>query len=202
MEDAMRRGWALLIVAAVMAQMAIGAPALAQAQTQTPMDEAKRRAAELDARFIELKAAKSDEEADPIVVEIWTLWLQSGRGEIDQLVGEAVRQMRAGGHGLALSMLDEVVKRAPEYAEGWNKRATLLYVMGEYERSKADCDEVLKREPRHFGALAGMGLIAIAQDDFKAALAAYRRALAANPFLKERDQIIPALVKKVEGEKL
>jgi tetratricopeptide (TPR) repeat protein len=99
-------------------------------------------------------------------------------------------------------MLDEVVKRAPEYAEGWNKRATLLYIMGEYDRSRADCDEVLKREPRHFGALAGMGLIAIAQSDYKAALAAYRRALAANPYLKERDEIIPALVKKVEGEKL
>ncbi len=200
----MRRRWALLMMTAVFAIAVAPPPSflLVQAQAQSPADESKRRAAELDARFIELKAAKSDAEAEPIVGEIWTLWLQSGRGDVDQLMGEAMRVMQRGGQQLALSMLDEVVKRAPDYAEGWNRRATLLYFMGEYERSKADCDEVLKREPRHFGALAGMGLIGIAQSDFKAALAAYRRAVAVNPFLKDRDQVIPALVKKVEGERL
>jgi tetratricopeptide (TPR) repeat protein len=189
----------MLVSALCLVLPAHATPPALSVQTQ---DDSKRRAAELDARFIELHAAKSDAEAGPVVIEIWALWMQSGREEVDQLVREAMRQMQRGAHPLALSMLDEAVKRAPDYAEGWNKRATLLYAMGEFDRSRADCDEALKREPRHFGALAGLGLIAIAQSDYKAALAAYRRALAANPYLKERDEIIPALVKKVEGEKL
>jgi tetratricopeptide (TPR) repeat protein len=147
-------------------------------------------------------AAQPSSTADPIVTEIWTLWLQSGRDDIDALVRHAMMLMHSSANSLALRLLDDVVAKAPDFAEGWNKRATLLYIMGEYDRSRADCEEVLKREPRHFGALAGMGLIAIAQSDYKAALAAYRRALAANPWLKERNEIIPALVKKVEGEKL
>jgi len=164
-------------------------------------EDAKQRAAGLDARFIELKAATSSTQADPIVAEIWQLWLQSGNQEIDALAARAMTFMRMGGNDLALAILDEVVRRAPDYAEGWNMRATLLYIMGEYDRSLADCDEVLKREPRHFGALAGMGLIDIAQGNDKAALQAYRRALAINPYLKEQE-LISALERKVEGQRL
>ena len=164
-------------------------------------DDAAQRAAGLDARFIELKAATSDAQAEPIVAAIWELWMQSGREEIDALAGRARTLMRAGANDLALRTLDDVVRRAPDYAEGWNMRATLLYVMGEYDRSLADCAEVLKREPRHFGALAGMGMIGIAQGNYKAALDAYRRALAVNPHLRERE-LISALEKKVEGQRL
>ncbi len=163
--------------------------------------DAKQRAANLDARFDALKAATSDAQADPIVAEIWQLWMQSGNDEIDALVARAMGLMRMGANDLSLALLGEVVRRAPNYAEGWNMRATLLYIMGEYDRSLADCEEVLKREPRHFGALAGMGLIGIAQGTDKAALAAYRRALAINPHLKERE-LISALERKVEGQRL
>ena len=107
------------------------------------------------------------------------------------------------GQGLvppALPLLDDMVARAPEWAEAWNKRATALYLAGEHDRSLADIDRVLALEPRHFGALAGMGLIRIAKGQFREALAAYRRALAVNPFLTERFELIPALERMV-GEK-
>jgi tetratricopeptide (TPR) repeat protein len=164
-------------------------------------DAAKLRAASLDTRFAALKTAASQSQADPIVAEIWALWLQSGNAEIDALISHAMTFMQVGRNTLSLAILDDVVKRAPDYAEGWNMRATLLYIMGEYDRSLADCEEVLKREPRHFGALAGMGMIGIAQGNDKAALAAYRRALAVNPYLKERE-LISALERKVEGQRL
>jgi len=101
---------------------------------------------------------------------------------------------------LAMPVLDDIVARAPNWAEGWNKRATALYLMGEYDRSLADIDRVLVLEPRHFGALAGLGLIRIEKGEIREALAAFRRALAVNPFLRERFGLIPALEKQI-GEK-
>jgi tetratricopeptide (TPR) repeat protein len=103
--------------------------------------------------------------------------------------------VRAGG------LLDEILKRKPDWAEAWNKRATLRFVERRFDEALADCVETLNREPRHFGALAGMGLIAIEQENWKGALAAYRRALTLNPFIGERAWI-PALEKKVEGRPL
>ena len=76
----------------------------------------------------------------------------------------------------------------------------MLYIMGEHDRSLADIDRVLALEPRHFGALAGIGLIRMDKGEYREALAAFRKALAVNPFLKERLGLIPALEKKV-GEK-
>jgi tetratricopeptide (TPR) repeat protein len=162
----------------------------------------KGRAAALDDRFAALKSARSQDEADSIVAEIWELWMQSGREDIDRLVRQAVALFHSSAQPVALGLLDEAVRRAPDYAEAWNKRATLLFLMGDFERSKADCAEVLKREPRHFGALAGLGLIGIAQEDFKAALTAFREAIRVNPYLRERESLVPELERRVEGEKL
>ena len=108
--------------------------------------------------------------------------------------------MNSGLPDQALPVLDDVVARAPQWAEGWNKRATLLYVLGDHDRSLADIDRTLALEPRHFGALAGLGLIRAARGENREALAALRRALAINPFLKERFGLIPALEREV-GEK-
>jgi tetratricopeptide (TPR) repeat protein len=170
------------------------------AQPKPSSIEAKQRAAELDALFIELQSATSQSIADRIVVDIWKHWLKSGDATVDALVEQATMNMRIGNLASAVAILDQVVKQEPGFAEGWNKRATLRYMMGQHARSAEDCAKVLALEPRHFGALAGLGLIAIAKEDFAAALAAYRRALAVNPFLNERDTIIPALEKRA-GEK-
>ncbi len=108
--------------------------------------------------------------------------------------------MRTGAHERALAILDRIVTMAPDFAEGWNKRATVLYMLDRHDKSLEDIAKVLKLEPRHFGAIAGSGLIAIARNDWKTALAAYKRALAINPFLKERFELIPALEQKVKGD--
>jgi tetratricopeptide (TPR) repeat protein len=165
-----------------------------------PSDDSAARARHLDALFAQLKTAKVEEEADAMVAEIWNLWLQSGRPEIDAAMQQVVDLMGNGLSTLAMPVLDDIVARAPGWAEGWNKRATVLYVLGEHDRSLADIERVLALEPRHFGALAGIGLIRIAKGEHRAALAAFRRALAVNPFLKERFGLIPALEREV-GEK-
>jgi tetratricopeptide (TPR) repeat protein len=113
---------------------------------------------------------------------------------------KALTLLQAGEPGQAVPLLDTIVERAPDWAEGWNKRATILYVLDEYDRSLADIDKVLALEPRHFGALAGRGLIHIAREDYRAALDDYRRARAVNPFLQGAAQMIPALERRI-GER-
>ena len=185
----------------VIAILSIGG-ATAQSPSPPPAqsEEAMVRARHLDALFVHLKAAADEEEADAMVAEIWKLWLQSGRPDIDAAMRQAVDFMGQGLPALAIPVLDDIVARAPDWAEGWNKRATVLYLLGEHDRSLADIERVLALEPRHFGALAGIGLIRIAKGEPRAALAALRRALAINPFLKERFALIPALEREI-GEK-
>ena len=165
-----------------------------------PGEDAARRAQQVDDLFARLKATKAQEDGDEIVAQIWKLWQQSGSPELDAAMQQAILIMGQGLPALAMSVLDDIVARAPDWAEGWNKRATVLYLMGEYDRSLADIDRVLALEPRHFGALAGIGLIRIEKGETREALAAFRRALAVNPFLRERHSIIPALEKEL-GEK-
>jgi len=177
-----------------------GATAQSPSPPPAPSEDAALRARHLDALFVHLKAVTVEEEADAMVAEIWKLWLQSGRPEIDAAMQQAVDFMGQGLPALAMPVLDDIVARAPDWAEGWNKRATVLYLLGEHDRSLADIERVLTLEPRHFGALAGIGLIRIAKGEPRAALAALRRALAINPFLKERFALIPALEREI-GEK-
>jgi tetratricopeptide (TPR) repeat protein len=186
----------LLSAGLVMGQALAQSPSLPCA----PGDDAALRARHLDALFVHLEAATVEEEADAMVAEIWKLWLQSGRPEIDAAMQQAVDFMGQGLPALAIPVLDDIVARAPNWAEGWNKRATVLYLLGEHDRSLADIERVLALEPRHFGALAGIGLIRMSKGEPRAALAAFRRAIAINPFLKERFALIPALEREI-GEK-
>jgi tetratricopeptide (TPR) repeat protein len=162
--------------------------------------DAAARAQQIDGLFARLKAAKTEDEADAIVSDIWKLWQQSGDAGLDEQLNRAILLMGQGIGSLAMPILDDIVKRRPDWAEGWNKRATVLYMMGEHDRSLADIERVLALEPRHFGALAGIGLIRMDRGEYREALAAFRKALAVNPFLKERHGLIPALEKQV-GEK-
>jgi tetratricopeptide (TPR) repeat protein len=170
-------------------------PGRAQAQSD-PAVKARR----LDELFGRLKATQDENEADAAVAEIWTLWQSSGTPELDERMEQAAALMGQGILQLALPTFSYLVERAPDWAEAWNKRATAHYLLGQHDLSLADIDRVLALEPRHFGALAGMGLIHIARGQYREALAAYRRALAVNPFLKERFELIPALERQV-GEK-
>jgi len=185
----------------LLAAVALLAAWLVQADAQTDGDAAAR-AQRLDSLFALLKTAKDQDEADVIVGDIWKVWLRSGSADLDARMEHATRLMA---HGLlqpALAALDEITAAAPKWAEAWNKRATVLFLLSEYDRSLADIERVLALEPRHFGALAGIGMIRSEKGELREALAALRRALAVNPFLKERLGLIPALEKQLGEQPL
>ena len=100
---------------------------------------------------------------------------------------------------LAITLLNSLIKIKPDYTEAWNRRATAYYMKKDYERSLADIRQVLAREPRHFGALAGLGLIMQDIGDDKRALEVYRKALAIHPRLPRVPDLIKTLTEKVEG---
>ena len=112
---------------------------------------------------------------------LWLLWARSGDAAIDQLMARGTEEMQSGQHAKAVETFTSVINAKPDFAEGWNRRATVHYLAGDFERSIADCGEVLKRNPLHFGALSGMGQIFFQMQDYDRALAWYRRALEVNP---------------------
>lgn len=193
-------GALLLLLPATNVSVAQSPPGIAP-PSAAPLDAAQRKN-RLDGLFAALKAAKDDDEANEFVAEIWRVWSNSGRPDIDALMARALGAMNSRDYGLASMLLDSVVDEAPDFAEGWNRRATLRFMMGDHAGSTADIDKVLALEPRHFGAIAGQAMIHMTAERWKEALASYRQALAVNPYLRERQQLIPMLEKKVEGEKL
>lgn len=114
---------------------------------------------------------------------LWLLWSRSGDADIDRLMAQGSEDMQAGRYDEAIRVFSEVIRRKPGFAEGWNRRATVHYLAGDYTRSIADCDEVLKRNPAHFGALSGLGQIHVKLEHYEQALDWFRRALAVNPNL-------------------
>jgi tetratricopeptide (TPR) repeat protein len=112
---------------------------------------------------------------------LWLLWSRSGDAEIDALMARGAEEMQAGRYPEAVIVFTEIIQRKPEFAEGWNRRATTYYLAGEYAKSLADCDQVLKRNPGHFGAVSGVGQIYSRLEEYEQALAWFRRALEINP---------------------
>ncbi|HEX5093160.1 MAG TPA: tetratricopeptide repeat protein [Burkholderiales bacterium] len=112
---------------------------------------------------------------------LWRLWSRSGDEAVDRLLARGAEAMEAGRYPEAIGTFSEVIRRRPEFAEGWNKRATAYFLSGRLDASRADCDEVLRRNPQHFGALAGYGLIYFRQADYENAIAWWQRALEVNP---------------------
>ena len=124
---------------------------------------------------------------------MWQVWSRSGDPEIDRLFARGLEQMNASHGEQAVETFSEIIQRKPEFAEGWNKRATVYYLMGEYQKSLADCDEVMKRNPYHFGALSGYGMIYLQLDQPGIALEYFERALRVNPNLESTRQTIEYL---------
>ncbi len=112
---------------------------------------------------------------------LWVLWSRSGDKAIDALMTRGVDEMRAGRHADAIATFSEVIRKKPAFAEGWNKRATVLYLAGEYRKSIADCDQVIRRNPHHFGALAGFGQNYFELKEYEKAIRYWKRALQENP---------------------
>ena len=156
----------------------------------------------LDSLFDALQAAGSPQEAQRAEQAIWGLWLESSSPTVDLLMKRGVQAMNEGQAEPALALFNAIVELAPDYAEGWNKRATLLYLMGRLEASVADCERTLKLEPRHFGALSGLGMIYVQLEDEEKAVAAYKRALAVNPQLLQVRVEVERLNKKIRGNRI
>ena len=147
----------------------------------------------LDGLFRDLKAAQSPQEVRQIEVQIWTLWFDTGSEEMDRMLLAGDRAMSRGQFDRSTALLNGVIELRPDLSEGWNRRATLRYLMGDYEGSIADIGETLKREPRHFGALSGLGLCNIALGNEEAALAAFERALVHHPHMQGVKQRVEQL---------
>ncbi len=124
---------------------------------------------------------------------LWEVWSRSGEREIDALFANGVQEMSEGLGEAAVRTFTRIIERKPDFAEGWNKRATVLYLLGEYQKSLADCDEVMKRNPYHFGALSGYGMIYLKLGDPGGALTYFERALAVNPNLTQVEESVQAL---------
>ncbi len=153
----------------------------------------------LDFLFGALKVAPDDTTAKAIEERIWALWVVSRSDTANLLMTRVKTAIEAHDTDLALKLLDSIVKIKPDYVEGWNRRATLYYMKKDYGRSLADIREVLKREPRHFGALSGLGLIMQDIGDDRQALEVYRRALEVYPRLQKIPDLVKTLKEKVEG---
>ncbi len=158
-------------------------------------DEAK-----LDQLFVELKSAPTLEQGKAVEREIMQAWLESGDADIDRQMQDALTSMENGAFDEALSRLDAIIAAKPDYAEGWNKRATLHFLMGNYDASIADIAETLKREPRHFAALSGLGAVMLRLNDPAAALKAMKRAVEIDPNLDEVQATIRALEAQQQGQ--
>jgi tetratricopeptide (TPR) repeat protein len=153
----------------------------------------------LDFLFGALKAAPDEASAKHVEARIWAIWLQTPSDTAALLMLRAKAAMEAQQMDVALKLLDAVVKLRPDYIEGWNRRATLYYLKNDYAHSLQDIEQVLVREPRHFGALAGLGMIMQDLGEEKRALDAFRKALAVNPHLEKVPELVKTLSEKVEG---
>jgi tetratricopeptide (TPR) repeat protein len=170
-------------------------PPLSSKRPGIPGDQAHG----LDFLFGALKAAPDEESAKHVEAKILALWSRTSSDTTVLLMQRAKVAMHGQQFDIALKLLDAVLKLHPDYIEGWNQRATLHYLQNDYQSSLEDIEQVLVREPRHFGALAGLGMIMQELGDDKRALEAFRKALAVNPYLENVRERVKTLTEKVEG---
>jgi len=137
--------------------------------------------ARLDALFDTLKTSEINSELQETEVNIWAIWFESGRDEVDRLMEKAGEAMQSGQLPQAEEIYSRVVKLAPEFSEGWNRRATVRYYRQDYEGSIEDIRQTLTLEPRHFGAIWGLGMILGRDRDFSGAITAFERLLEIKP---------------------
>ena len=156
---------------------------------------------ELDALF-GLLADRENQNWEAVQAQIYNIWNHSGSASMDLLARRADKAMEAEDFDTALVHLNDLTRLAPDFAEGWNKRATVYFLQGDYGRSLDDIARTLRLEPRHFGALSGLGIILDRIGDSRGALEAYRRADRLHPNLPGVDEGIKKLTPEVDGQRL
>ena len=155
----------------------------------------------LDALFEQL-AREDNANWEAIQSQIWAVWSHSGSPSMDLLLVRAVEAMEAEDYDGALIFLNELTRLAPDFAEGWNKRATVYFLQRRYGPSVADIERVLALEPRHFGALSGLGIILDRTGNKKGALEAYRRVIELHPNMQAARTAVDRLTPEVDGRDL
>jgi tetratricopeptide (TPR) repeat protein len=154
----------------------------------------------LDGLFTRLKSEGDPRTARIVEAAIWQIWLQSGDPEVDKIMQRGIGAMNDRDLSAALAAFDEVVERAPDFAEGWNKRATVHYFLQNYDQSIADIQRTLVLEPRHFGALSGLGLVSLAMGQEVQALQAFEEAVKIYPSMHGLKDQIKELRERVKGK--
>jgi tetratricopeptide (TPR) repeat protein len=166
---------------------------------ELPRPQRGDRTRNLDFLFEALKIAPDEASAKHIEERIWALWIGSQSDTANLLMTRVKTAVEAEDTELALRLLDSIIEIKPDYVEAWNRRATIYFQKKDYGRALADLRQVLAREPRHFGAMAGLGLILQEIGDEKRALEVYRRALEIHPRMQKIPDIVKTLTDKVQG---
>ena len=172
---------------------------LVEAPDKLPRPSRINRLNDIEFLFGALKAAPDAVAAKAIEDRIWAVWIVSPSDTANLLMSRVKTAIESKDLDLAVKLLDAIIVLKPDYVEAWNRRATIHYMRKDFERSLADIRQILAREPRHFGALAGLGLIMQEFGDDRRALEVYRRALDVHPHLPKIPELIKSLTEKVEG---
>lgn len=159
----------------------------------------ERPAATLDSLFDDLRSQSNRGAARRVVRQIWEKWNDSGSATIDLLMGWANEAMRADKNAVAEDLLTQVIVLQPDYAEGWNRRATLFFSKGDLGRSLGDIERVLQLEPRHFGALSGLAAILQKTGEDRKALEVWKRVLAIYPANDQAQKAVIELEEEFAG---
>ncbi|MBI3456164.1 MAG: tetratricopeptide repeat protein [Candidatus Rokubacteria bacterium] len=195
------RGAAVFLVVLALVALVAAAPEqaalLEKLRSGSPEERraAAARLAEIGDTGATADLAKALRDPDSEVREraqagLWAIWYRSGDVEVDRLLQRGIVLMEQRRYLDAVTVFSEVISRAPDFAEGWNKRATTYYLMGEFDRSLADCEEVIRRNPIHFGVLSGFGLIYLQKGDLERAAEYFERALTVNPNLETIEAVL------------
>ena len=163
--------------------------------------ESKDRNFKLSQLFEQLKKSNNVSLAFEIEMKIWNIWsTHPTHDSLTQSLAKGSGLMSKGELEAAYKIFSTIIESAPDWAEGWNKRATVLYLMGRYQESLKDIDEVLKRESRHFGALSGQGLVQIKLENYEKAIKSYQAVQKIYPSIRTAKVMIPQLKKLIKDE--
>ncbi|AZO27473.1 hypothetical protein [Mesorhizobium sp. M1B.F.Ca.ET.045.04.1.1] len=166
----------------------------------TPPPVASTRQGRLDQLFGDLRRERNEKAAERIAGRIWNEWSQSGSASIDLMMQWAQKATEDQKFDVALDFLDQVVTLQPDYAEGWNRRATVHFLMKNYGKSMADIDHTLQLEPRHFGALSGLAQIMAETGHKQSALEAWQKVLTIYPMMRSAQDQVSTLSEELAGE--
>lgn len=172
---------------------------VAFAQATASKSDSGKKLAEL---YAALKRSKSEAIAADLANSIREEWTASGSATVDLMMQWADQAMLAKNNGAAMDYLDQVVTLKPDFAEGWNRRATLHFGMTNYSKSMLDIEKTLQLEPKHFGALAGMGMIFLTLNQKERALAAYQKALDVYPLMRDIQKTVGELEDQMAGSRI